>query len=58
MGQEKQPAGAADPSSLNADVGPGLTDKRKRMRFEAKLFLTATTAGLTVSFESMLGYFL
>ena len=35
--QEKQPADAADPSSLNAGVGPGLTDTRKRMRLKAEL---------------------
>ena len=43
---------------LSAGVGPGLTNTRKRMRLKAKLILTATTAGLTVSIESMLGYFL
>ena len=38
-GKKIQPAIAADPSSLNAGVGPGLTNTRKRMRLKAKLII-------------------
>jgi hypothetical protein len=54
----KEPAIATDPSSLNAGCRPWVNRHEEENAYQDKAINHCTMAGLTVSLESMLGYFL